>query len=52
MDSIIPDHTQLESPNYIEILADVNIFEEECFQTPNMITEPISTRIHAYLPPS
>ena len=51
MDSIMPDHTQPESPNYVEILADVNIIEEEHFQTLSVIAESISTCIHAYLPP-
>ena len=48
-DSITPDPTRDNAPNYAEIQADINIFEEDGFYSPNIIAEPIRTRIHAYL---
>jgi hypothetical protein len=49
-DSITSDPTRDNAPNYAEIQADINIFEEDGFYSPNIIAEPIRTRIHAYLP--
>jgi hypothetical protein len=48
-DSITDDPTRENAPNYVEIQADINIFEEGSFYNPNIIAEPIRTRIHAYL---
>jgi len=48
IDTITDDSTQ-DAPNYTEIHADINIFEENGFYNPNIIAEPIRTRIHAYI---
>jgi hypothetical protein len=49
IDAIIDDPTRENAPNYIEIQTDINIFDEDRFYSPNVIAEPIRTRIHAYL---
>jgi hypothetical protein len=49
IDAITDDPTRENAPNYIEIQTDINIFEEDRFCSPNIIAEPIRTRIHAYL---
>jgi hypothetical protein len=51
VDHVIDDPTQSD-PNYIEIRTDVNIFEENQFNSTNVNVEPIPTRIRAYLPPA
>ena len=38
--------------NYIEIQADINIFEENRFHSTDVIVEPIRTRIRAYVTPA
>jgi hypothetical protein len=38
--------------NYIEIQADINIVEENRFHSPDVIVEPIHTRIRAYVTPA
>jgi hypothetical protein len=48
-DVIIDDPTRENAPNYAEIQADINIFEEDGFYSPSIIAEPIRIRIHAYL---
>jgi len=45
----IADNPARDSPNFVEIQSDINIFEEDSFHGPNIIVEPIRTRIHAYL---
>src|SRR5690348_11852037 len=49
IDAIIDDPTRENAPNYVEIQTDINIFEESGFYSPNIVTEPIRTRIHTYL---
>lgn len=49
VDAIVDDPTRENAPNYAEILTDVNIFEEDGFHHHDIVTEPIRTRIHAYL---
>ncbi|KAH7119201.1 hypothetical protein EDB81DRAFT_766815 [Dactylonectria macrodidyma] len=49
VDSITDDPSRENAPNYVEIQADVNIFEEDGFYTSSIDIEPIRTRIHAYL---
>lgn len=45
----IGDDPNRDSSNFVEIQTDINIFEEDGFYSPNIIVEPIRTRIHAYL---
>ena len=49
IDVITDDPTRENGQNYIEIQTDVNICGEDRFYSPNIIVEPIRTRIHAYL---
>ncbi|KAF2175490.1 hypothetical protein K469DRAFT_535676, partial [Zopfia rhizophila CBS 207.26] len=49
IDVITDDPTRENTPNYVEIQTDINIFEEDYFCSPNIIAEPIRTRIHTYL---
>ena len=49
INAIADDPTRENAPNYVEIHTDINIFEEDHFYSPNVIAEPIRTRIHAYL---
>lgn len=49
IDTITNDPNRDNSANHVEILTDVNIFEEGNFYSPNIVVEPIRTRIHAYL---
>ncbi|KAF2184189.1 hypothetical protein K469DRAFT_689516 [Zopfia rhizophila CBS 207.26] len=49
IDAITDDPTRENAPNYVEIQTDINIFEEDHFCSPNIIAEPIRTRIHVYL---
>jgi hypothetical protein len=49
IDAITDDPTRENAPNYVEIQIDINVFEEDRFCSPNIIAEPIRTRIHAYL---
>lgn len=49
VDRITDDPSRENAPNYVEIQADVNIFEEDGFYTSSIDIEPIRTRIHAYL---
>lgn len=49
IDAITDDPTRENAPNYVEILSDINIFEEDGFCSLSIIAEPIRTRIHAYL---
>ncbi len=48
IDTIIEDSTR-GVPNYAEIHADINIFDEDDFYSPDIIAEPIRTRIRAYM---
>jgi len=43
------DNPARDSPNFVEIQSDINIFDEDGFYSPNIIIEPIRTRIHTYL---
>ncbi|KAH8747981.1 hypothetical protein F5883DRAFT_697797 [Diaporthe sp. PMI_573] len=49
VDSIAPNPSREDSPNYVEIHAYVNIFEENNFFSHDIIVEPIHARIRAYL---
>ena len=49
VDTIRDDHSRENTTGYVEIQTDINIFEEENFNSPNIITQPIRTRIRAYL---
>lgn len=49
VDTIKDDLTGETTTNYAEIQTDVNVFEEENFSSPNIIIDPIRTRIRAYL---
>ena len=49
VDSVVPDPARENAPNYVEIHTEVNVFEESDFFNPNIVVEPIRTRIHAYL---
>jgi hypothetical protein len=49
IDTITDDPSRENSSNYVEILTDANIFEEDNFYSPNIIVEPVRTRIHAYM---
>ncbi|KAF2183352.1 hypothetical protein K469DRAFT_583140, partial [Zopfia rhizophila CBS 207.26] len=49
IDAITDNLTQENAPNYVEIQTDINIFKEDHFCSPNIIAEPIRTRIHMYL---
>ena len=51
VDCVINNPTRLEN-NYIEIQADINIFEENRFHCTDVIVEPIRTRIRAYVTPA
>lgn len=51
VDCITNNPTRLEN-NYIEIQADINIFEENRFHSADVIVEPIRTRIRAYVSPA
>ncbi|KAL8325259.1 hypothetical protein RB597_008495 [Gaeumannomyces tritici] len=48
VDTITDDSTR-DAPNYAEIRADINIFDEDDFYSPDIIAEPIRTRIHVYM---
>jgi len=48
INTIIEDSTR-DAPNYTEIYIDINIFEEDSFYSPNIIAEPICTRIRIYI---
>lgn len=48
VDAITDDSTR-DAPNYTEIHMDINIFDEDGFYSPDIIAEPIRTRIHAYM---
>ncbi|KAL8296205.1 hypothetical protein RB601_003590 [Gaeumannomyces tritici] len=48
VDTITDDSTR-DAPNYAEIRADINIFDEDGFYSPDIIAEPIRTRIHVYM---
>ncbi|EJT68090.1 hypothetical protein GGTG_14330 [Gaeumannomyces tritici R3-111a-1] len=45
----ITDDSIRDAPNYAEIRADINIFDEDGFYSPDIIAEPIRTRIHVYM---
>ena len=49
VDTIGDDQTRENTAGYVEIQTDINIFEEENFNSPYVIAEPIRTRIRAYL---
>lgn len=48
IDSIADDSSK-DTPNYIEIQTDINVFEEDGFHSSNITVESIHTRIHTYL---
>ncbi|KAL8284674.1 hypothetical protein RB594_003660 [Gaeumannomyces avenae] len=48
VDAITDDSTR-DAPNHVEIRADINIFDEDGFDSPDIIAEPIRTRIHVYM---
>ncbi|KAH8661070.1 hypothetical protein BGZ61DRAFT_301742, partial [Ilyonectria robusta] len=49
VDNITDDPSRENTPNYVEIQTEVNIFEEDGFYSSGVDVEPIRTRIHAYL---
>ena len=49
VDTVLPDRTRSETPNYVEIHADVNIFQEDDFYDPGITVEPIHAYIRTYL---
>lgn len=49
VDVVVDDPTRENSPNYAEIHADINVFEEDGFSDPVISIEPIRTRIRTYL---
>lgn len=50
VDGITDDSSRGNAPNYVEIQADVNVFEEDGFHGSSIDIEPIHTRIRTYLP--
>lgn len=49
VDEVANDLTRTVT-NHIEIITDINIFEEEQFSSSDVIVKPIHTRIRAYVP--
>ncbi|KAL8306275.1 hypothetical protein RB597_003176 [Gaeumannomyces tritici] len=49
VNNITDDPNRENTPNYVEIQAEINIFEEDGFYGSRIDVEPIRTRIHAYL---
>ncbi|KAH8656736.1 hypothetical protein BGZ61DRAFT_372105 [Ilyonectria robusta] len=49
VDNIKDDPSRENAANYVEIQAEINIFEEDGFYSCSIDVEPIRTRIHAYL---
>ncbi|KAK2024525.1 hypothetical protein LX32DRAFT_675950 [Colletotrichum zoysiae] len=49
IDDFLPDSTHPETPNYIEIHAAVNVFQEDDFYDSTIDSGPIQTRVRAYL---
>ncbi len=49
VDLVVSDPSREDNQNYVEIRADVNIFEENDFFSDDIVVEPIRTRIRAYL---
>ncbi|EGY23410.1 uncharacterized protein VDAG_04848 [Verticillium dahliae VdLs.17] len=49
VDNVIDDPTRGNAPNYVEIQADINIFEEDGFYSSGAKVEPIHALIHTYL---
>ena len=48
VDTVTDDSTRV-APNHFEIHADINIFDEDGFDSPDIVTEPIRARIHVYM---
>ena len=46
---VTDDPSRENAPNYVEIQAEVNVFEEDGFHSSSVDIEPIPTRIHTYL---
>ena len=49
VDCVHPDRTRPGKPNFVEIHAGVNVFQEDEFYDSGIIVEPIRTCIRAYL---
>ncbi|KAL8377053.1 hypothetical protein RB595_007947 [Gaeumannomyces hyphopodioides] len=49
VDNITDDPSRENTPNYVEIQAEINVSEEDGFYSSRIDVEPIRTRIHAYL---
>jgi hypothetical protein len=49
VNNVTDDPSRENAPNYVEIQAEVNIFEEDGFYSSSVDIEPIRTRIHTYL---
>ncbi|EJT68921.1 hypothetical protein GGTG_13513 [Gaeumannomyces tritici R3-111a-1] len=45
----VTDDSIRDAPNHVEIRADINIFDEDDFDSPDVVAEPIRTRIHVYM---
>ena len=45
----ITDDSTWGAPNYVEIHADINIFHEDGFDSPDIVAELICTCIHVYM---
>ena len=48
VDTITDDSTR-DAPNHVEIHADINISHEDGFNSPDIVVEPIRTRVHVYM---
>jgi len=48
---IVTDDPTRSNTSYVEIQTELNIFGEDQFYSPQVIVEPIRTRIHAYMKP-
>ncbi|KAH8653044.1 hypothetical protein BGZ61DRAFT_277385, partial [Ilyonectria robusta] len=49
VDNVTDDPSRQNTPNYVKIQAEINIFEEDGFYSFAIDVEPIRARIHAYL---
>ena len=49
VDNVVDNPTKLDTPNYIKIHTEINIFKEDRFYSSNVVVKPIFTRIRAYV---
>ena len=49
IDTIAEAPSRDGASNFVNILTDINVFEEDSFYSPDIIVEPVRTRIRAYL---